>query len=48
MCVQNGGTPLIGAAWFGYPAVCKLLLTAKAQPDLQDKVRGSSDDWEGA
>ena len=46
MCVQDGGwTPLMKAAYAGHSEVCTTLLTAKAQPDFQNKVRSSSDDW---
>ena len=40
MCVQGGDTALIKAACKGYSEMCTQLLTAKAQLDIQDKVRG--------
>ena len=50
MCVQGGDTALMKAACTnplhtpsahkGYSEMCTQLLTAKAQLDIQDKVRG--------
>ena len=37
--LQDGATPLNMASENGHTAVVKLLLEAKAKPDLQDKVK---------
>ena len=35
---QDGGTPLMMASQSGHTSVVKLLLQAKAKPDMQSKV----------
>ena len=46
VCVQYEDTALLEAALYGHSDVCTELLTFKAQPNLQDEVRSSTDDWE--
>ena len=49
VCVQDGWTALMKAARYGGRSeVCTQLLTFKAQPNLQNMVRSSLDDWEWA
>ena len=38
LSIQNGSTPLLMASQEGHTTVVKLLLEAKAKPDLQNKV----------